>query len=208
MMTMIHAAKRIGLVAGVTFGLSACATARLPDTPAAVSGSNGTNISLAQAISTLTPAQGQTVQFSLCEANSLTGQCLEPAVGLTAYGIGGVFLPLLMRVSGFELSRNGTINTDDLQVEFVTTVNEIPPLCTQTGADFEVLQGNNLRLGATPFYCNWVGIGNVVTQIEFAIGRVDIEAQNFTGRYALQLNGTGNAIGEGYFRAEMVEGSY
>lgn len=205
MLTAISGAKRLILFAGITLGLSACASARLPDTPTAISGLKESNISLEQAVSALTPNEGQTIRFSLCEANAQTGQCLEPVVGLAGYGLGGVFLPLLMRVSGFELSRDKAMSADTLQIEFATTVNEIAPFCAQTNADFEILQGDILRLGATPFYCNWIGIGNVVTQIEFGIDRVNIESQSFTGSYALQLNGTGNAIGEGSFRAEIVE---
>ena len=201
----IHSAKPFATAAVLALSLSACATARLPDKPAVASDPSGARVSLEQAVRALKPDEGQTLVFTLCEANAQTGRCLEPTVGLAGYGLGGIFLPLLMRVEGFELNRNSTKSEGAFRIAFSTTVNEIPPFCSETDAEFAILQGDILRLGTTPFFCNWVGIGNVVAQIEFAIDRVNAGSRSFTGRYALQLNGTGNAIGEGYFRADAAK---
>jgi len=178
MLVTMHFVKRFTIAAVVALSLSACATARLPDIPAVASDPSGSRVSLEQAVRTLKPDEGQALVFTLCEANAQTGRCLEPTVGLAGYGLGGIFLPLLMRVEGFELNRNSAKSEGALRIAFSTIVNEIPPFCSETDAEFEILEGDILRLGATPFFCNWVGVGNVIAQI----GRV-ANIVLFTRRY-------------------------
>jgi len=178
----LQRSKRLFLGVGAMLCLSGCAANRLPETGVALSGPQSTGNGLEQAISALKPDANEIVRFSFCEADAKTGQCLEPTVGLTGYGLGGLFLPLLVRVDGFELRRDDATQGDGpIEIKFSTNVNGISPLCERTDAEFEVLEGRVLRLGATPFYCNWVVIGNVVTQIEFGIDRVNTQSRSFSG---------------------------
>ena len=143
--------------------------------------------------------------FVFCEAVPETGQCEDENDGLSASGVGGVLLPLFMEVSGMtvlEAARDGDGWT--LTSDFDAAVNGIPPLCDDADgrASINPLGSANIDFGG--FYCNWLVIGNVITQVELSVDFVDPAARAFTGYYALQFNGTGNAGGSGYYRAEAV----
>ncbi|MEM8791515.1 MAG: hypothetical protein AAGE80_07845 [Pseudomonadota bacterium] len=162
-----------------------------------------TNDQILNAVATLLPEEDGTRAYVLCEADRETGQCSDDLPSLKAFGLGGLLLPLVMEVRGLEFNEvsvdeNGV---PEFETDFDVTVNLIPPVCPDADGQFEVKEGGIVTLAHDPFYCNWVVIGNVVTQFDFAIDMLDPETQSFTGNYALQINGTGNAVGTGYFRA-------
>ncbi len=54
------------------------------------------------------------------------------------------------------------------------------------------------------FYCNWAGIGNVLTNIDLSIDSINTADKTFTGFYKISFYGTGNATGSGSFKAAVV----
>ncbi|MEL7347438.1 MAG: hypothetical protein AAFN17_06750 [Pseudomonadota bacterium] len=151
----------------------------------------------------LLPAPGETLAYTLCEADRETGLCDEDPASLKAFGVGGLLLPLVMEVRGLEFKE---VATDDdgnatFETDFDVTVNLIPPLCPDADGQFVLSEAAVLTMDFDAFYCNWAVIGNVVNQFDFSIDTLDVETRSFTGSYALQFNGTGNAAGTGYFRA-------
>ncbi len=191
---------------GLAFCISGCAADRLPESSIAFSGQKTGGGAFEQTIRTLAPRPNEAITYTLCEADPQTGLCLDPKVGLQAFGLGGLFLPLVMRVDGFELRGGPAAETlmAPIDVEFSTSVNGIPPFCEGAAATFVATEEKSIRLSVDPLYCNWVVVGNVVTQFEFGIDRIDTTSRSFSGSYALQINGTGNAVGGGYFRADAT----
>ncbi|HIC82557.1 MAG TPA: hypothetical protein EYH07_10715 [Kiloniellaceae bacterium] len=142
-------------------------------------------------------------EFTFCEASPETGQCEDPDAGLSAVGVGGLFLPLVMDVSGMTIEdRERTAEGWDITSSFDSTVNAIPPICADGDGTIAVDDTGSVIVTFDGFYCNWAVIGNVVTQVSLAIDRIDPNKRSFTGYYALQFNGTGNAGGTGYFKAK------
>ncbi|MEM9763921.1 MAG: hypothetical protein AAF968_15670 [Pseudomonadota bacterium] len=158
------------------------------------------------AIGTLIAAEGEPRLFSLCDADRETRACIEKEDSLSAFGVGGLLLPLVLEVDGVEFI--DPVRDSDggwqLSSDFDLTVNEIPPFCPDADGTIALSEAGTLRLSYDAFYCNWVVIGNVITQIDFYIDRIDVAGQSFTGEYAIQFNGTGNAFGSGYFRADLA----
>jgi hypothetical protein len=148
-----------------------------------------------------------TSAFVFCEADPETGECEDAGDGLSAIGLGGYALPLLLDLSS--LSVEG-IEPDDegwtFRSRFRSKVNGIPPLCTRARGTVRANGAGSANIEFDRFYCNWALIGNVLTKVELSIDSVDLEAGVFRGYYALSFNGTGNAAGSGYFRASPRDG--
>ncbi len=156
---------------------------------------------LAPALASLLGSPDTSV-FIFCEAEPDTGECEDVDDGLSALGVGGYALPLLMDLS--EMSVQGVTRTEEgwtLKSRFRTRVNGIPPICGRAKGTLRVNDAGTANIEYDRFYCNWVLIGNVLTKVELSIDSVDLEARTFRGYYAVTFNGTGNAGGSGYFRA-------
>ncbi|MEM7058473.1 MAG: hypothetical protein AAF557_12840 [Pseudomonadota bacterium] len=138
--------------------------------------------------------------YVLCEASSATRMCDSPDDGLSGIGLGGLFLPLLLEVDGFDVSavqRDG--DKWRLTSDFSTTVNAAPPICAGTDGNLSINQAGSVSIDFDSFYCNWLVIGNVVTKVDLFLDWIDPANGSFAGAYAVQFNGTGNAFGTGYF---------
>lgn len=195
--------------------LAGCASDLITETPlslsdgrpglAAFGDADGepSDLEIMAAVKSLLPPEEGSKAYILCEADRETGLCDDDQASLKAFGIGGLLLPLVMEVRGLEFNEVATDDEGNLtfETDFDVTVNLIPPLCPDADGQFVLSDDGVLALDFDPFYCNWAVIGNVVNQFDFAIDNLDPETQSFTGSYALQFNGTGNAVGTGYFRA-------
>ncbi len=162
----------------------------------------GSSPAMARALAALFAHPDAPQRFRLCEADPETGDCDDADDGLTAIGLGGAALPLYMDVDALSVSqveREGEGWT--FESRFDSRVNGIPPLCTDATAELQVNDVGSANIEYGGFYCNWILIGNVVTRLKLSIDRIDLPSQSFGGYYALSFNGTGNAVGQGYFRA-------
>lgn len=198
-----------------TFALSGCASELITQTPVTLADPSlraslspgapqpRTDGEIRRAVSALLPVEGTTQAFVLCEADRETGLCGENQASLKGFGVGGLLLPLVLEVRGLEFNevRQGGEGAPEFEIDFDVTVNRIPPFCPDADGRFDLEEDGRVTLSHDPFYCNWVVIGNVVTQFDFSIDYLDPQTRTFTGNYALQFNGTGNAVGTGYFRA-------
>lgn len=141
----------------------------------------------------------------LCDADPATGTCLESSTGLSAIGVGGIFLPLIMDLSGIKVNNAELVEeTIRLKTRLVSTVNKIAPNCGDVAGKINIRTGNIVDIELTNFYCNWIAIGNVVTNIKLSIDGISLKEQSFTGFYSVSLRGTGNANGSGYYKALVV----
>lgn len=161
-----------------------------------------TSQNISAAVAALLPEDHEMATFALCEADRTTGECRSEGDSLNAAGLGGLFLPLVLELDGFDLrARETATDRTTVTTRFDVTVNKIPPTCVAARGTFTSRDDTSLTLSYGPFYCNWVVIGNVLTDVTFSIDQIDMQTRTFTGNYALQMNGTGNAAGTGYFRA-------
>lgn len=146
--------------------------------------------------------------YTFCEASLDSRTCEDPDSGLSGIGLGGLFLPLLLEVEGFGVS---AVERDGAQwrltSDFQTTVNAAPPLCAGTVGLTTISNAGAVSIGFERFYCNWLLIGNVVTKVDLFLDWIDPASGSFSGAYAVQFNGTGNAFGTGYFLARRTDPS-
>jgi hypothetical protein len=141
----------------------------------------------------------------LCNADPATDTCIESSAGLSAIGVGGIFLPLIMDLSGIEVNNAELVEeTIRLKTRLVSTVNKIAPKCGDVVGKINIRTGNIVNIELDNFYCNWMAVGNVVTNIKLSIDGISLKEQSFTGFYSISLHGTGNANGSGYYKALVV----
>ena len=158
-----------------------------------------------EAVSGLFLQQTGPYTIVLCDADPATGTCLESSTGLSAIGVGGIFLPLIMDLSGIKVNNAELVEeTIRLKTRLVSTVNKIAPKCGDVVGKINIRTGNIVNIELDNFYCNWMAIGNVVTNIKLSIDGISLKEQSFTGFYSISLHGTGNANGSGYYKALVV----
>ncbi|MEM7284267.1 MAG: hypothetical protein AAF438_21905 [Pseudomonadota bacterium] len=140
-----------------------------------------------------------------CEASPETGECLEPSVGLTAKGLGAIFLPLTMEWNAIDVQARDTEadKKPTVRGKVSASVNGIAPRCARVRGVLQVVDEQTLVLKLNRFYCNWVGIGNVLTSAQFSFQTFDVDSQTGNGYYRLAFYGTGNARGSGYFKVSL-----
>jgi hypothetical protein len=154
------------------------------------------------AVSRLFLSQPGPYAIVFCDADQATGECIAGKGGLSATGVGGLFLPLIMDLSGIEVSEAALGNEGiDLKTRLVATVSEIAPTCGNVDGKVIMRATNVANLELSDFYCNWMAIGNVITNIKLSIDSIHLSEQSFTGFYSISLYGTGNANGSGYYKA-------
>lgn len=150
---------------------------------------------------------GQTGPYTIvfCDADQATGECIAGKGGLSATGVGGLFLPLIMDLSGIEVSEAARGKEGiDLKTRLVATVSEIAPVCGNVEGKVIMRATHTANLELSDFYCNWMAIGNVITNIKLSIDSIHLSEQSFTGFYSISLYGTGNANGSGYYKAVLT----
>ena len=150
----------------------------------------------------LDPQQNYRIQ--LCEADANTKECLKDGSGISAKGVGGVFLPLFMDMKGIEVSKAKMVSSHiAITSKLDAQINTIAPWCGTV--DGKITNDNNSAVMAlSDFYCNWAGIGNVLTNIDLSIDSINPADKTFTGFYKISFYGTGNATGSGSFKATIL----
>ena len=139
------------------------------------------------------------VTYAFCEAEpEALDRCASDSQGLKANGLGGLFVPLRMNVRSIDLAGSAKARTGDLDAR----INAIPVACSKADLTYEP---EDAVLGSNGFYCNWMGIGNVLTSFDFSISEVDAAGGTFAGTYRIGFRGTGNGGGSGVFLARKVE---
>lgn len=199
----------IGRVAGATMGtllalsLTGCGTTRhYVDHPAlTVVPPSATPRDAVEAIfSGNTP-----LYLSLCNASRSTKECLPGDAGITARGVGGLFLPLTLHVSGIRVSAmHQAVDGTTFQGAFDSKVDAISPFCGSSRVQAVYGNDGSLALRFGRFYCNWALVGNVIVDADFSIDSVSVKNRTLTGFYRITFHGTGNAAGSGYFRAAIA----
>lgn len=143
--------------------------------------------------------------LSLCNASRSTRECLPGDSGLTARGVGGLFLPLKLHVRGIRVSAvQQTSEGTTFRAAIDSKVDAIAPLCGTSRVQAVYNEGDSLSLRFGKFYCNWALVGNVIVNVDFAIDSISVRERTLTGFYRITFHGTGNAAGSGYFKAAIA----
>lgn len=196
---------RLILTTCVFLTLSACGTThRFVDQPQLiVDGADKTpRQASAELFDGITP-----YKVSLCEADPVTKACKKGSDGVRANGIGGLFIPLVLHVSGMTVSKQSPSDSGwAIDAAVHSKADAIPPLCRTAHGQILLRDNNTITVQLQNFYCNWVVVGNVVVNADFSIDRIDSHNKVFNGFYKITFHGTGNAAGSGYYRAVIVPG--
>jgi hypothetical protein len=141
----------------------------------------------------------------LCEADPSSKQCKTGNRGLTATGVGGFILPLVLHVTAIVVNKQSTA-TDGFSIaaSFQSKADGISPLCRTARGQILPRDNDTITVELHNFYCNWVLVGNVVVNADLSIDSVNLKDRMFTGFYKVVLHGTGNAAGSGYYRAVVL----
>jgi len=143
-------------------------------------------------------------RISFAEADPGNGEAIEDEDGMSALGVGGLFLPLVFDLTAFDID---DVQPTDDGVSFSATleseVNLIPTWQGRVRGRVRVDDQGVARLTLSPFYANWVIIGNVIAGAKLSFENLDAPAESFTGYYSISFFGTGNALGSGYYRAGL-----
>lgn len=142
--------------------------------------------------------------LSLCNARRSSKECLPGDSGITAQGVGGLFLPLRLHVRGIRVSAvRATPDGTSFDGAVDSKVDAIAPLCGSSHVQAVYADDGSLSLRLGKFYCNWALVGNVIVSADFSIDSISLADKTFTGFYRITFHGTGNAAGSGYFRGSV-----
>jgi hypothetical protein len=183
--------------------LAACGTTShfVEQPPLAVEGTPGdTRQAIAQLFGAETP-----YTIKLCEADPTTKTCKKDSKSISATGVGGLFIPLVLHVHGMRVSREHP-SADGLAIEvsFDSSADGIPPICATADGKVTLRGHDTALIQAGNFYCNWMAVGNVLVKADLSIDRIDLKNEAFTGYYKLVFHGTGNVSGSGYYKAVIT----
>ena len=137
-----------------------------------------------------------------CNADPASKECKKEDKGITATGVGGLFLPLTLHVKGMVVSRESQ-STEGLAIDSAldAKVDAISPMCGTVRGTIVSRDNNTASVQLKNFYCNWVVVGNVLVNADLSIDTINLKAKVFTGYYKVTFHGTGNAAGSGYYKA-------
>jgi len=185
--------------------LSACGTTHrfVDQPPLTVESGKDARSAAADLFESITP-----YTVNLCEAEQSSRQCKNGSVGIRASGVGGLFLPLALHVTGMTVSKQDAANDGwTIEASFQSKVDAISPLCRTAHGQIVFRDNGTVSLRVQNFYCNWVLVGNVIVNADLSIDHIDPQAKVFTGFYRVTFHGTGNAAGSGYYRATILPGA-
>ena len=147
-------------------------------------------------------------RISFCEADAVSKDCKKGSNGVRANGVGGLFIPLVLNVSGMTVSKQSPSDSGwAIDAAVQSKADAIPPLCRTAHGQILLRDNNTITVQLQNFYCNWVVVGNVLVNADFSIDHIDSQKKAFNGFYKITFRGTGNAAGSGYYRAVIVPGA-
>jgi len=136
--------------------------------------------------------KAESTRLLLCDVEIPRQACLSARQGLSATGLGGIFLPLNVSLPEVTVERSHA----SLQV----SINGKDASCTmgdvKTSARDSFIEISNV-------FCNWLVIGNVISSLKLSIDWGKPEERTFGGRYTIRFIGTGNGSGAGVYSAKV-----
>lgn len=196
-------ASRHGVMGIVLVALSACGTTAhfVAQPQLAIDRSQeGAQQAIAELFGSETP-----YTVKLCEADPSSKECRKGSASISATGVGGLFLPLVLHVRGLRVSQaRQSAHGLAIDASFLSNADGIPPLCASAHGTVISRDDNTASIHVSNFYCNWMLVGNVLVDTDMSIDRISLTDKSFTGYYKVIFHGTGNVSGSGYYKAVMT----
>jgi hypothetical protein len=144
-------------------------------------------------------------KVSFCEADPVSKDCKKASDGVRAYGVGGLFIPLVLNVNGMTISKQTASDSGwSIDASVQAKADDVPPLCRTAHGQILLRENDTVTVQLRDFYCNWLAVGNVLVNADFSIDHIDSQNRVFNGFYKVTFHGTGNVSGSGYYRAVIV----
>ena len=123
--------------------------------------------------------------IKICEAESDKKTCKQDAISFFVMGgpIPGRSAIDSAHISSVSLDR-GT-STIRYMAEYQADFIGIPTLCGESVSTIWAPSPRDIRIRSENFYCNWLGVGNVLWDGNFVVDYIDFDRNQIGGKYAL-----------------------
>jgi len=142
--------------------------------------------------------QNEDTIFKVCEADPSSHACTEDSISYFVLGgpIPGKGSLEEGKIAGISVDkRTNTLETTVASnMKFIGT----PLVCADHTTVVKVLGADRITLEDSPYYCNWMAVGNVMASFNMAIDYVDLDKGRIGGYYTHAVSGTGIGKGSGY----------
>lgn len=137
-------------------------------------------------------------EYKVCASDPKTRNCVSEGVGYFVMGgpLPGRGAQSSGRMSApkLDMSTQSVSYTMNAGLTFMGT----PLVCAEHPARVIVRAADQLTIEDTPYFCNWMGVGNMTTTFSFAVESIDLDRGRLGGYWAHAVAGTGNGRGSGY----------
>lgn len=134
--------------------------------------------------------------IQLCKSNPEMTKCVSNDIGYLI--LGGLILPLRGKITGYKVEKTGD------EVSFVADSGKA--ICGKSKLVFVIEDGTVILKNKNSYYCNWLGVGNVMSYTELKINKVDLDRLHFYGNYKITAIGTAVGAGEGIGSFQVTRG--
>ena len=137
-------------------------------------------------------------EYKVCASDPKTRNCESEGVGY--FVMGGPIPGRGGQASGKTTAAKLDAATQTLRFRMSSnlTFNGVPLACAEHDSQITVRSSDEISLEDTPYYCNWMAVGNMTTTFSFAVESVDLDRGRLGGYWAHAVAGTGNGRGSGY----------
>lgn len=134
--------------------------------------------------------------IQLCKANPEMTKCVSSDIGYLI--LGGLIVPMRGKITGYRAERiDGDLN-------FVADSGKAS--CSKSKLVFAIDEGSVILKNESSYYCNWLGVGNVMSYTELKISKIDVGRLHFYGKYKVSAVGTAVGGGEGTGSFQVIRG--
>jgi hypothetical protein len=142
-------------------------------------------------------------EFRVCDSDPKTRHCASEGVGY--FVMGGPIPGRGSQVGG--AIRQPKIDPAMQNIRFTMASHlrfiGVPLACVDHPSTLTVRSADEISIADEPYYCNWVGVGNMSATFSFAVESVDFDKGRIAGYWAHAVAGVGNGRGEGYALIEL-----
>lgn len=137
-------------------------------------------------------------EFRICASDPKTRSCESEGV---AYFVMGGPIPGRGGQASGRMSApvlDMTTQTIGYRMASNLTFNGVPLACAEHDGRVTVRSADEIAMEDSPFYCNWMAVGNMTATFSLAIEAVDLDRGRLGGYWSHAVAGTGNGKGGGY----------
>ena len=143
--------------------------------------------------------------FKVCGSDPATRHCASEGVGY--FVMGGPIPGIGSQISGAvrEAKMDPTMQTIRYTMSSNLRFVGTPLACFDHPSTLTVRSPDEISIADEPYFCNWLGVGNMTTTFSFAVDSVDFDKGRIGGYWAHAVAGTGNGRGSGYALMEFAK---